>query len=318
MKNLIYLPGLVIGVLLGGGVGYWLGSANQAPAPTLPTVAAKHPKSSPAMPDPTAAQPEPTPTKPQAALANLHELAEADPAAALLKAGSLTGSESKGAANAAARKLVKTNPVLAAELASKLIATHIGADPFEHVANDWAALDPQAAAAWGQSYQGPSKGGFLLRAWHGLLASDLGKNPQNLQQAVATLREILPHREEGDWDYAVGQVMESLVGRQWETGGPAQTIQMLENLSDVEPRAAKTAWKMLGTWLNQDSVAASTWVDQLPRDERRDRYVFRLLKFASTQDPDSVPRWIETLSTPEQQQIANQAMARNGGWPRFD
>ncbi len=248
----------------------------------------------------------------------LFQLAQTDPAAALGRAMEMGGDKNaKMAANEAARNLVKTNPALAAALTAVLLHTEIGGDPFEHVANDWAKADPAAALAWGQAYTGAGKGGFLLRAWSGYLRSDLGAKPGQAQLAAQSLKQIISAPEGDDWAYAEGQVADSLMTRSWAEG-PQESIRLMEDLGTVSEKYNKAAWKMLGTWLNEDSVAASDWTRSQPAGDRRDKYIFRLLKYVQQMDPQSGPAWVDALSTPEYQDLGRKCLKGEAKWPRFD
>ena len=253
-------------------------------------------------------------------LKELAELAEKDPAAALRLVATINHPRAKMAAITAARKLVKSQPALAAELTAALCLSQIGPDPFEHVANDWGAVDPLAAIAWGQKFEGEEKNGFLVRSWNGLLRSDHALDASRIREAAQALKQILQQggeSGEGDWEYAAAKLTEPLIARSRALGSPSETIKMLEDLGLVSDSYHKAAWKMLGTWLNEDGIAASGWISQLPPGEQRDKYIFRVIKYAQATDPTAVPHWMEALSTPHHRELAKEAQ-ESGNWPRFD
>jgi hypothetical protein len=146
-------------------------------------------------------------------LKKLKELAQSNPAQALRWIAQMH-EQMHLIASTASNHLTTTQPARAAELAAAVRKNDTEVDVIAQTATDWAKLDPNAAIAWGQNYNGPGKTGFLLRSWHELLQSGHQLDLSRMQEAANALKSMLSGPiEDADRRLAQGEMREALLAR---------------------------------------------------------------------------------------------------------
>jgi hypothetical protein len=147
------------------------------------------------------------------------------------------------------------------------------------IAENWAALDPQAALAWAQT---PSSEPSARFAVSGAISGWWHTDPRAAEAYVAS------HLD------AVGPETVMALTRQIFGQDPQRAKEWANQLSTVDARRSATSF--IAMQLAQtDPKSASEWVATLP-DDVRERAMYGVMNSWARREPDAVAGWINGLS----------------------
>jgi hypothetical protein len=147
------------------------------------------------------------------------------------------------------------------------------------IAENWAALDPQAALAWAQT---PSSEPSARFAVSGAIMGWWRADPSAAEAYVNSHLDTL------------GPETVSALTRQIFAQDPQRAKEWANQLSTVEARRAATSFIAMQMAMS-DPKGASEWVGTLP-EEVRDIALHGVVNSWARRDPDAVVGWINTLN----------------------
>jgi hypothetical protein len=152
----------------------------------------------------------------------------------------------------------------------------------ERIATEWSKSDPAQAFAWSQSLSDDLRRGALQRAFDAWLQEDPAAARQGFESTDPERRAAL---------------LPSLVSRT-----PGDQIGELADVLSAQPPSegrAEASRVLMRQWVEQDSIAATSWLAHQPPGEMQDHAIIGFLSWADGNEPEAALEWAGTITNPD-------------------
>lgn len=180
---------------------------------------------------------------------------------------------------------VRIDPPRAAALAGALSGEEFQGKTFVRTMEQWTEQQPAAAAAWIQSYDGPNRAVGLMP-----VLRQMNRTNPELAAALFMCQPDLP--DSTYIEAAVATIAASLAQKNLTAA-----VAWMNRLHRPGQQAAAVS-ELMGTWIQQDSEAASLWVNQQPQGEVRDAAARALIHEIKESSPSDAWAWASSLHSP--------------------
>ena len=232
--------------------------------------------------------------------------AERDPNAAAGWIDGMANDASKiSAAKSLASTWVRSNPAEASAWLDGLPNGPVREEATSALALSWMEIDPESAVQWAN------------------LQFSQSRNVQMIDHVVKKFTRVAPEKAEAyirNSPIADPDLYQNYITGFVETRAaddPAGTAEWLQTLPESDPFQSTTnATRVMQVWTETDSIAASTWLSELPLSPERDAAIVGFAETIQRFEPGAAATWASTISDPTQRSEQLTSSIRN--WAKRD
>lgn len=213
-----------------------------------------------------------------------------DPGAAANWIDGMANDASKiSAAKSLASTWVRSHPAEASAWLEGLPNGPVREEATGALALSWMETDPESAVHWANQQFSQSR------------------NFQMINQVVEKFTRVAPEKAEAfirNNPMADTTLHESYITGYVKTRAaedPAGTAEWFQNLPEGDPfQSATSATRLMQSWTETDSIAASAWLSELPLSPERDAAIIGFTEAIQQFEPEAAATWANTISDPTQ------------------